>query len=209
MTPDELVPPNTPYYAALEAFTEWKLLVRGFFCVFWALTRLARKGDRLGFRWVVDRARMAAAERDMVRPFALPVVHIWMRSWRPSDRWVELDFARHELRIAERPWTLDEATFRERWAVHLAAQAPGRTLDEARHMVTALEQRALAHAPQSAAVALEHAHRSGRSAYLALHDLGEKDRTVPMPGAWLTRFKHIDWPRVDASEFSGRVILKQ
>lgn len=85
--PFEVCPPGAPYWEVLEAFTQYKILVRPFlfvlfrFCfVLFCFVRVrgewrgeevstlcafaenAKKGERLGFHWKVDRKRMAPYE---------------------------------------------------------------------------------------------------------------------------------------------------
>ena len=57
-----------------------------------------------------------------------------------------------------------------------------------------LEEYYVAMTPQSDRGRLERARAQGKSPYLAIRLLGETERSIRVPGEWLTEWKKVKWP---------------
>jgi hypothetical protein len=61
-------------------------------------------------------------------------------------------------------------------------------------VVEQLEDFCVRNAPQGVEEAAERARAEGRSVYLQVREVLESERTLKLPGDWLTAFKRIPWP---------------
>lgn len=86
------------------------------------------------------------------------MVKVAMSSWRMSDRWMQIDFHRHELLVLEEPWvryrdgnqvvTIDANNFRQVWAKHLMERNAATSMKEALELVAVLEARDIRNCPE-------------------------------------------------------------
>lgn len=157
------------------------------------------QGDRLGYCWKVDRNAIEGVEKEAKFHFEQPRVVLPCKSPYLSDRKVLLDFPRHALVFSEtRHEGVTEENYREKWIEHI--EGMGYKGKEASVVLDKLEEFVIRSAPTYEAHRIEEARKKGKSPFFSLWQSFEAERSVVVPGQWLTEWKRIAWPTLQLQE---------
>ena len=127
-----------------------------------------------------------------------PVVTVAMRSPRLSERLFRLNFEQHSVTFEENHFEgITDANYKEKWAQHLREQG---FEEDPEKLAAQLEAYYLEMLPESDHHVLQAAKERGSAPYLATRFLGESQRTVVVPGEWLTEFKKLPWAAIAAKQ---------
>ena len=118
-----------------------------------------------------------------------------MKSPRLSDRYVVIDFPQHSLQFLEVHHTTNPEVLEDQWSEHLAGLGFGA---ESRRLARKLEDYYVRMAPASLAPELATARERRQNLFLALQRAAECERTVVVPGDWLSALKSVPWPSAPA-----------
>ncbi len=193
MSPAELVPPGSDFVCAMDAFTQHKLL-----------------GNRAGFCWRTDRSPEAGEPRfhyDQVRGGGngwlcvahkqnrfQAVAHVVFKSPFTTDRFARIDFQRHAVSFLEVPHKgVTEANYRAKWAAVLKQQGHDEDVET---VMNRMEEMAVKNSNVSLEQTIMDAKKRDPNAnlFLLVRGLTEMQRTVVVPGAWLSALKSVPWP---------------